>query len=448
MRRLTPTSNPFGVLATVFLLAGHGCTADPGVADGGPPPATHDARLDATPPGSPDAATASDGSRLPDGRGDSVAADRSVRDAAPPVLRYEVAFPQLSFTRPVDLQSPTDGLDRLFVLEQQGRILVFANQAAVASSSVFLDLRAKVNAYDDVQGGNEEGLLGLAFHPQYATNGHFYVNYTAYDAGTGARRTVIARYTASSGDPNRADPASALSILEFPQPYSNHNGGALAFGPDGYLYLAVGDGGSGGDPQNHGQRLDTLLGKILRIDVNAPSGGRNYGIPADNPFIGRAGARGEIWAYGLRNPWRISFDPPTGRLYAGDVGQGQREEIDLITKGGNYGWRIMEGTQCYGAAGCNQTGLIAPLVDYRVAAAQSVTGGYVYRGPSVPSLVGAYVYADFVGGQIWRLDYDGTLPAQSRLLFSSRLQIASFGQDKRGELYFLAFDGRVYRFRQ
>jgi glucose/arabinose dehydrogenase len=352
-------------------------------------------------------------------------------------FQLQNAFPNLTFSRPVDLQHPGDGTDRLFVVEQAGVIRVFDNNAGATVAPIFLDIRSRVN-----DSGNEEGLLGLAFHPDYKNNGFFYVNYTANPP----RRTVIARYRVTS-NPNQADPNSELIVLQFDQPFSNHNGGQLAFGPDGYLYIATGDGGSGGDPNNNGQSLQTLLGKILRLDVNNPSGGRNYGIPFDNPFVG-TGNREEIFAYGLRNPWRFSFDPVTKWLWAGDVGQNRLEEIDIIEKGKNYGWRIMEGNLCFNpSSGCNMTGLVKPIWEYGRSLGISVTGGHVYRGSSVPALVGAYIYGDFGSGRIWALRYDGVNPPANTELMDTNLGISSFGVDKNFELYICAFDSRIYRFR-
>ena len=351
--------------------------------------------------------------------------------------RLEVAFPGLSFSRPVDLQDPGDGSGRLFVVEQAGVIRVFQNGPGTGSSEVFLDIRPLV---DDA--GNEEGLLGLAFHPHFRNNGYFYVNYTA----SGPDRTVIARYRADPRQPGRADPASGAEILSFEQPFSNHNGGQLAFGPDGFLYIAVGDGGSGGDPQGHAQNRATLLGSLLRIDVDAPAGGRPYGIPPDNPYAGNSqGWREEIFAYGLRNPWRFSFDPPTGRLWAADVGQNAYEEIDLIVAGGNYGWNLMEGAHCYLEADCDPAGLVPPVWEYGHSQGRSVTGGYVVRGGS--TLNGAYVYADFVSGRIWALRLDAQGRPSNELLLESGLNISAFGRDAGGQLYLCAFDGRIYSLR-
>jgi glucose/arabinose dehydrogenase len=355
-------------------------------------------------------------------------------------IDIEVAFPRLTFNRPVDLQHPGDGTDRIFVVEQAGIIKVFENTASVTSAQVFLDIRDRVN-----DSGNEEGLLGLAFHPNYENNGFFYVNYTAINP----RRTVIARYTVSTNDPNQADRNSELVLLEFSQPFSNHNGGQLAFGPDGYLYIASGDGGSGGDPQGNGQSLRTVLGKILRIDVDNPSGNLNYGIPSDNPFAGNtSGFREEIYAYGLRNPWRFSFDPVTGWIWAGDVGQNRREEVDIIEKGGNYGWNLLEGNLCFPSGiPCTIPGLVNPILDYGRSLGASITGGYVYRSTLVPQLTGAYIYADFVSGRVWALRYDGVNPPINTELQDTPLNISSFGIDQNNELYICAFDGKIYRFK-
>ncbi|MBI5646151.1 MAG: PQQ-dependent sugar dehydrogenase [Ignavibacteriae bacterium] len=352
---------------------------------------------------------------------------------------YEPAFPTLSFDRPVDLQHAGDGTSRLFVVEQQGIIRVFDPSSSAPSANVFLDIRGRVN-----DSGNEEGLLGLAFHPNFEQNGFFYVNYTANPP----RRTMISRFKVSAADPNRADSSSESLVLMFPQPYSNHNGGALAFGPDGYLYIATGDGGSGGDPQGNGQNRKTLLGKFLRIDVNSQSPGLVYGIPADNPFVGNTeGYREEIYAWGMRNPWRFSFDPETGRMWTGDVGQGKFEEIDIIEKGKNYGWNIMEGSVCYQpASGCDTTGLTLPVVSYGRTLGVSVTGGHVYRGTGVPSLVGKYIYADFGTGRIWTLSYTPGSAVTNTELLNTGKNISTFGVDRNNELYFCAFDGKIYRF--
>ena len=356
-------------------------------------------------------------------------------------VQYEVqvAFPGVSITEPVDLQHTGDGSNRLFVLERAGRIWVFENDAQQAVPAVFLDIRNRVDS-----SFSEEGLLGLAFHPDYAQNGYFYVNYTANNPN----RTLIARFQVTPGDSNLADPGSETVIITLPKPFSNHNAGALAFGPqDGYLYITAGDGGQGGDPLGSGQDLTSLLGAILRIDADQTSGSLNYAIPPDNPFAGNVqGYREEIYAYGLRNPWRMSFDPVTGWLWAGDVGQNVYEEINVIESGKNYGWNIMEATHCYPpGSSCDTTGLTLPIWEYSHSLGISVTGGYVYRGPTLPGLTGKYIYADFGSGRIWAISYDGSAPAQNELLIDTPLNIASFGVDADNELYICAFDGKIYR---
>lgn len=354
------------------------------------------------------------------------------------VLSVERAFPNLTFVQPLEMKSPDDGTNRLFVVEQPGRIYVFPNDSTVATRTLFLDITDRVN-----NAGYEQGLLGLAFHPDYATNGYFYVNYTA----EGVNRTVVSRFSVDPSNADSADPAGEQIILTFAQPYTNHNGGCLQFGPDGYLYIGVGDGGSGGDPDGNGQNRATLLGSILRIDVDNPGGGAMYGIPPDNPFAGNAsGYAEEIYAYGLRNPWRLSFDTLTNRLWAADVGQNLIEEVDIIVSGGNYGWNIMEGRQCYNATNCNTAGLILPVAQYTHTEGQSITGGYVYRGSRQPDLVGKYLYADFLSARLWALSYNGPNDAVVELLANDVAAIASFAVDHDNELYLLSFDGYIYRF--
>ncbi|MCL6259893.1 PQQ-dependent sugar dehydrogenase [Aquiflexum sp. TKW24L] len=353
----------------------------------------------------------------------------------------KVAYPNLTFERPVDFQNAGDNSNRTFIVEQRGVISVFPNDPTATTKQVFLNIESKVKDQ-----GNEEGLLGLAFHPNYETNGFFYVNYTAANPN----RTVISRFQVSASNINQANPASELVLMEIPQPFSNHNGGQVSFGPDGFLYIAVGDGGSGGDPQNHGQNPKTLLGTILRIDVNSPSGSLNYSITLDNPFVinNASGIRAEIYAYGLRNPWRFSFDTQNGRLWAGDVGQNRAEEIDIVTNGGNYGWRTMEGFECYNPANnCNQTGLLMPIVEYGHSNGDvSVTGGFVYRGATLDELKGLYVYGDFVSGRIWTLNHANIKNPINTELMKASFPIASFGVDQQNELYICGFDGKIYKF--
>ena len=356
-------------------------------------------------------------------------------------VEYVDAFPNLEFDAPVDIQNAADGSNRLFVLEQEGSIRVFPNDPDVNSAEIFLDIS------DQVLYGGEQGLLGLAFHPNYEENGYFYLDYTASDP----RRTVISRFSVSSNDPNKADPNSELVLLEVEQPYSNHNGGQIVFGPDGYLYVSFGDGGSGGDPQNNGQNRSTLLGSIIRIDVDNPQNGENYGIPADNPFAGNSnGWREEIYAYGLRNVWKFSFDSETGKLWAGDVGQNAYEEIDIIESGKNYGWSIMEATHCYEPEnGCDKTGLELPVWEYShddPNGGRSITGGYVYRGSSANELYGGYLYGDFISQRIW-IYFPGDNPTNMMLFNNTGHAISTFGVDDNNELYFGSFStGKIYKF--
>ncbi len=359
-----------------------------------------------------------------------------------PQYTLEQAFPNLTFTSPVDFQIiPGDETDRLFVVSQSGIIHVFQNDKNAATSKQFL------NITDRVSSGGEMGLLGLAFHPNYQMNGYFYVNYTI---SSPSRQTRISRFSVSATNPDSADKNSELILFSFTQPYTNHNGGQLAFGPDGYLYIATGDGGSGGDPQNYGQTLTTMLGKILRIDVNTPQAPLLYGIPPTNPFANdNTGKTKEIYAYGMRNPWRMSFDPVTGWLWAADVGQVSREEIDIIVNGGNYGWKVMEGFLCYSpSTGCDTSGKILPIWDYPRSQGYSVTGGYVYRGPNQPGLVGKYIYGDYGSKHIWALTYNGTGPAQNQtLITSSGRSMSAFGVDRYGELYICDLSGgKIWKF--
>ena len=350
---------------------------------------------------------------------------------------FEVAFPNLTFDQPVDLQHPPDGSNRLMVVEQAGAIQVFDNHPNVMAMNLFLDIS------DRIVSGGERGLLGLAFHPDYVNNGYFYVNYTK--AGTGG--TVVSRFEVSAGNPDSASLDSEFIILEVEQPFSNHNGGQIVFGPDGYLYIGMGDGGSGGDPYGHGQNLATLLGALLRIDVDQPMNDANYGIPADNPFAGNTdGYREEIYAYGLRNPWRFSFDLVTGRLWLADVGQNKFEEIDIISSGQNYGWDIMEGMHCYDPpAACDTTGLSMPIWEYDRNAGWSITGGFVYRGTRAPALVGKYIYADWGSGKVWSLAYDeGNGPVNNEIAQLGPGSVTSFGVDEDGELYLCSFNGKIY----
>jgi len=329
------------------------------------------------------------------------------------------------------------GDTRLFITQQIGTVLVY--DALGLRVTPFLDIRSIVLS------GGERGLLSVAFHPRYRDNGFFFVYYTNKNGDNS-----VARYQVSANDPGRADPASGTILLTIPHPdFANHNGGQLQFGPDGYLYIGTGDGGSGGDPSNHAQDLTQLLGKLLRIDVDH---GLPYTIPSSNPFFGRGNARNEIWAYGLRNPWRFSFDRSTGELWIGDVGQDTYEEVDLQPAtsigGENYGWRKMEGFHCYNpSTNCADPSFTMPILEYSHAqGACSITGGYRYRGTQIPSLKGAYLYGDYCIGSIWTATQTNGVWT-SKTLFTTTIRISSFGEDVSGELYVMdVAKGFVYKF--
>jgi glucose/arabinose dehydrogenase len=355
---------------------------------------------------------------------------------APPLGELAISlFPVAGgFAKPLFVTHSGDGSDRLFVVEQGGRI--FIAKEGVVNSAPFLDITPIVGS-----DASEQGLLSVAFHPDYASNGFFFVNYTDKRGDT-----VIARYQLSTENPDLADSNSSKFLMTIGQPYVNHNGGQLAFGPDGYLYIGTGDGGAANDPQNNGQTLSSLLGKILRIDVDNAD---PYGVPENNPFVDTEGARPEVWSYGWRNPWRFSFDATTDDLYVADVGQNQYEEIDVEltgTPGGqNYGWRFMEGFHCFNPSECDPTslGLVLPIAEYDHSQGCSVTGGYVYRGSRYPRLTGVYFYGDFCSGIIWgiRREADGNW-TQAELLASGRV-ISSFGQDETGEVYLVDHKGDI-----
>jgi glucose/arabinose dehydrogenase len=345
-----------------------------------------------------------------------------------------------NFDRPVDIAHCGDS--RLFVVEQQGFIWILDSTGA-KSAQRFLDIDARVNS-----NGSERGLLGLAFHPNYAQNGYFYVNYTRGDGDT-----RVSRFSVNSANPNAADPSSEVIVLEFDQPFSNHNGGGIKFGPDGYLYIGTGDGGSGGDPLDAGQTRNTLLGKFLRIDVDKITAGVPYGIPADNPFVSNTAYRPEIWSTGWRNPWRFSFDRLTGDLWAGDVGQNAREEIDFEpanTPGRNYGWRCREGNQSYNANGCQTAAGVytEPVFTYaNPGQGCSVTGGYRYRGAVYPDLYGKYICTDYCSGRWWMLTAqpDGRF-SSAQVADVTNGEFSSLGEDNKGELYAAGYGtGRIYK---
>jgi glucose/arabinose dehydrogenase len=360
-------------------------------------------------------------------------------DNGPPEEPVRLALQQVAggLQRPVYLTSPP-GDPRLFVLEQAGRIRIIRDGQLVQQP--FLDITAQVTNLGGM--GDERGLLGLAFHPQYATNGFFYVNYT-----DGSGNTRVERYTRSA-NPDVAEPGSARLIIGIGQPFGNHNGGQLLFGPDGMLYIATGDGGGGGDPQNNAQRLVNLLGKILRIDVNA---GDPYAIPPDNPFVGQTDARPEIWAYGLRNPWRNAFDRGSNTFFIADVGQNREEEINAVPSsaaGLNFGWRIMEGRSCFNpATNCDQSGLTMPVHTYPTSGGNcAVTGGFVYRGSAIPQIAGRYFFSDYCRGGLRSLRVvNGTAQDVREWDVGSTGSVSSFGEDANGELYVLAHGGTIYR---
>jgi glucose/arabinose dehydrogenase len=332
---------------------------------------------------------------------------------------------------PVDLQTSDDGSDRLFVVEQPGVIRIISNGSLLPPA--FLDITGLVNF------GGEMGLLGVAFHPNFSQNRRFYVNYVRQSGGV---QTVIAEYQVSAADPNQADPASARILLTVNQPFENHKGGQLVFGPDGFLYIGLGDGGSSDDPLGNGQNLQTLLGKMLRIDVDH---GAPYAIPSDNPFAAGGGLP-EIWAYGLRNPWRFSFERNSGRLFCADVGQDQFEEIDILQNGGNFGWNIMEGAHCFNpASGCNMTRLTLPIFEYDHSEGEAVIGGYVYHGTAISSLAGTYVFGDYASGKIWGLTENPPGTWTRTDLLSTGANLSSFGQDAAGELYVVELGGSVMK---
>jgi glucose/arabinose dehydrogenase len=369
-------------------------------------------------------------------------------DTSPLPLQAELAFPNLKWTdwkpqtddgrpnqlRPILLTHFGDGTNRVVVPTQHGVIHVFPNDQAARETTVFLDITDRVK-YDDKT--NEEGFLGLAFHPKYKENGEFFVFYTPKKEKL---TNYVSRFRVSKTDPNKADPGSEEVLLRITKHDWNHDGGTILFGPDGYLYITHGDGGGANDIPDNGQNLNTLLGKVLRIDVNAKDEGKNYAVPRDNPFVGRKDAKPEIWAYGVRNLWRMSFDRKTGELWAGDVGQNLYEEIIIITKGGNYGWNRRESYHPFGVKGVGvNKGMIEPIWEYHHDVGKSITGGNVYRGGRLPELDGYYLYGDYVSARIWALKYDakaGRVVA-NRPIKDPNQPLYSFGEDEKGEVYFL-----------
>jgi glucose/arabinose dehydrogenase len=375
--------------------------------------------------------------------GDLLAQKKQPMEDTPLAIGPVRAFENIRLRRPVLLTHSGDGTNRIFVGSQQGVISVFPNDEAVKEPKTFLDIESRV-VYKDNE--NEEGLLGLAFHPKYKENGQFFLYYNTTDK---PHTCVVSRFKVSKDDPNKADPNSEEELLRIPQPYWNHNGGTLKFGPDGYLYIGLGDGGAGNDPHGHGQNLKTWLGSILRIDVDNQDDGKKYAIPKDNPFVGRDDALPEIYAYGLRNVWRMSFDRETGAFWVADVGQNLWEEINIVEKGGNYGWNLREGMHPFGEKGSGpREDLIDPIWEYHHDIGKSITGGYVYRGQKVPALVGCYLYADYVTGRMWALKYDEKAKkvVANYSLQDNKMPIITYGEDEQGEVYCTDVFGVIYRF--
>lgn len=375
-------------------------------------------------------------------------------------LKGVVAFPDLKWEgfegadengrittlRPMVLTHAGDGSHRNFVATQRGTVYVFPNDPKAQQASLFLNISDRVQ---DWKKDNEEGLLGFAFHPQYARNGQFYVYYSS---SAEPRTSIVSRFQVSASDPDRGDPGSEQVIMKIPQPFSNHNGGSIAFGKDGFLYIALGDGGGRNDPMGHGQNLSTWMGSLLRIDVDHQQDGQPYAIPADNPFLQREGAQPEIYAYGFRNIWRLSVDRRTGDLWVADVGQDFWEEINIVKRGGNYGWSIREASFPFNNKSTVPADApIAPIWEYDHQIGKSITGGFVYRGSRLPVLDGMYVYADFISGRIWALKFDEAAGkvTKSMGIASTGFPVLAFGEDENGELYYMleTIDGKgIYRF--
>ncbi len=374
----------------------------------------------------------------------------TIQAASLPQLKLVNAYPNLKFKRPLWLEQLADG--RTFVMEQQGKIHILPKNSDGDSTEVFFDIIKRKPYQKD-----EEGLLGMAFHPKFADNGKFYVFYSQHEP----LRSVVSEFTVSKDNPNAINLSSEKILLTILRPFWNHDGGCILFGPDGKLYISHGDGGKRDDPFDNAQNLTTLLGTILRIDVDTQTGSLPYGIPADNPFVGKKDARGEIWAYGLRNVWRMSFDRASGQLWAGDVGQDKWEEVNLIVKGGNYGWRVREAAHPWKATSFKHEGkYLDPVIEYphQPALAKeskfskhshglSITGGYVYRGKKITALQGAYVYGDYKQGTVWAMRYNGeTVTEYAQVIGPNPIRlVASFAEDAAGEMYLLGFEGKIYR---
>ncbi len=422
------------VLAAALLVVGNSCA----------PRETRGDRAPAVPAAAPEPAPDRDGDgRTPQaGTGQAGDAGAAGTSGAPGARGGGEAFPGFDLAplvqglrEPLYVTHAGDGSGRLFIVERRGTVRIWRDGRLLPEP--FADLGPLV-----ATGGPEQGLLSIAFHPDFARNGRVFASYTDRDG-----HSVVARYRVRADDPDRLDPGSAEMVLRVEQPYANHNGGLILFGPDGYLYVGLGDGGWAGDPHGHGQNRNTLLGALLRLDVD---GERGYAIPADNPFA-RGGGRPEIWAFGLRNPWRFSFDRETGDLYIGDVGQDAREEIDFQPAGDrggrNYGWSVWEGTRRFRPDREPVSEVTFPVAEYdNLEDGCAVTGGYVYRGQAVPALRGVYVFGDFCSGTIWGLRRGGDGRWRKAELLRTDLRIASFGEDEAGELYVVDYRGAVYRF--
>ena len=354
-------------------------------------------------------------------------------------LQFVSAFPNLTFSNPIFLTHSNDGTNRIYVVQRLGLIKIFPNDSNVTTTKTFLDV-TNLNNGSTYQ---ERGLLGLAFHPNYANNGYFYIYYTR--VGDGAN--VLSRFKRSLNDPDKADSLSEQILWAVADPYSNHNGGILFFGLDGFLYCGMGDGGSGGDPGNRAQNTNEMLGKVHRVNVDTATGGNNYGIPPTNPFA-TGGGRPEIFTWGMRNPWRISQDPVTGLIYCGDVGQDAWEEVDILQVGKNYGWRCYEGNHTYNTSGCGViTDYTFPIKEYANAGSDiSITGGYVYRGLRRPELTGRYIYSDYGSRKTWKLKYEGGTVTEDSLMLTAPASVYSYGTDQQRELYICCSDGKIYRF--
>ncbi|HEV3165179.1 MAG TPA: PQQ-dependent sugar dehydrogenase [Isosphaeraceae bacterium] len=367
-----------------------------------------------------------------------------------PKLATEVAFKNLQFDRPVVMAAPKDDKNLLFILEQhQAKIWSFPNDKSTGDKALFLELPDPINR------GNEEGLLGLAFHPKYKENGEFLVYYSA--TSPRPRQSVVSRFRVSKEDPRKADPASEQRIwVSASDPYENHNGGCIEFGPDGFLYISLGDSGAADDPLTTGQNPKDWFASILRIDVDHPGDGKPYGIPADNPRLRDAERFGhwapEVYCIGLRNVWKFTFDRETGTLWAGDVGQNLWEMVHIIQNGGNYGWSVKEAFHPFRTRQKTDKAskITPPIIEYSHTVGKSITGGYAYRGKALPDLVGAYVYADYDSGRIWGLrEQDGKATENADLVDlrqNPKLNIMAFGEDQAGEIYILAQDGRIHQF--